>query len=134
MRTFAILVGSFVMLTTSMRAQARDLEPPVRLRAGGEPIDTGAHGGHSSPLLCDHDGDGLLDLLVGNLEGCIQVYRNVGSAEEPEFEDRGLLQAGGVDALVPSWWNIGPSLRQAATEAAGGLRSRTTLPEVRAGR
>ena len=36
---------------------------PVRLEAAGKPIDTEI--GHAAPFVCDFDGDGLKDLLVG---------------------------------------------------------------------
>src|SRR5437016_5228905 len=42
---------------------ASELLPPVRLEAAGKPIDTDV--GHAAPFVCDIDGDGKLDLLVG---------------------------------------------------------------------
>ena len=37
------------------------------------------------PKFTDWDGDGLLDLLVGDINGRITVFRNVGTACQPEF-------------------------------------------------
>ena len=78
-------------------------DPPVRLKAGEELIDTAAHVAHAGPLAFDLDADGRQDLLVGNFGGHFQVYMNTGSREAPEYADQGLLQAGGADAKVPNW-------------------------------
>jgi len=75
--------------------------PPVRVNAGGQPIEHGAAFGHCGPTLRDMDGDGLRDLVVGDCSGRFTVYRNVGSAWRPEFSSGVLLKAGGVDAHVP---------------------------------
>lgn len=42
-------------------------------------------GSHASPQLFDLDGDGLLDLIVGNLTGKVSYYRNTGTAIFPAF-------------------------------------------------
>ena len=53
---------------------------PVKLELGGEwkPKNSG-------PIVADWDGDGLIDLLVGLSDGSVHWFRNVGSAEKPEF-------------------------------------------------
>ncbi len=43
-------------------------------------------GSHAVPALGDLTGNGLLDLVVGKSSGQLSYYRNVGSAERPEFE------------------------------------------------
>jgi hypothetical protein len=80
---------------------AGDLAPPVRLRAGGDFIDTGLAWGHSGPCFHDVDGDGLPDLVVGDFSGKFRFYKNVGTREEPRCAPGTFLQAGGVDAQVP---------------------------------
>lgn len=66
-------------------AQHDQFEPPVRLQAGGEYIDTDI--GHAAPYLYDFDGDGTRDLLVGQFgEGKLRIYRNAGSNDKPEYE------------------------------------------------
>jgi len=50
-------------------------------------------GRRSAPTLVDVDGDGLPDLLVGSESEGIRYVRNVGSPSEPEFVDRGRLDA-----------------------------------------
>ena len=63
---------------------AEELASPVRIEAAGEPIDTEV--GHAAPFVCDIDGDGVNDLLVGQMGGGILwIYRNEGTNEAPEL-------------------------------------------------
>ena len=50
----------------------------------------------SSPVLLDLDGDGNKDLLVGNSEGQLLLYSNVGSDAAPSFSGSVLIESGGV--------------------------------------
>jgi hypothetical protein len=78
-----------------------DLAPPERIDAGGEAIDVDV--GHAAPTVVDWDGDGLLDLLVGQFgQGKLRIYRNVGEAGAPSFEGFEVFQAGDGDGTVPS--------------------------------
>jgi hypothetical protein len=81
----------------------RFFDPPLRLKAGEELIDTGKYTGHSGPAIADLDADGKPDLLVGNFAGHFQVYMNVGTRGEPVYADHGLLMADGKTAKVPNW-------------------------------
>lgn len=83
--------------------QPRLFDPPVRLKAGEELIDTGKHIGHAGPAIADLDNDGKPDLLVGNFSGRFQVYKNVGTRGEPVYEDKGLLMAEGSEVKIPNW-------------------------------
>ncbi len=79
---------------------AADLALPVRLKAGGDFIDTEV--GHAAPFIADIDRDGLRDLLVGQFgEGKLKVCRNVGTNEQPEYESPTFFQAGGDVAQRP---------------------------------
>ena len=50
---------------------------------------------HAAPLVYDYNGNGLLDLLVGDGAGRITLFLNTGSAGQPRFAPAGFLQAGG---------------------------------------
>jgi FG-GAP repeat len=65
---------------------ADELLPPVQVQVGGKPIDIEREG-HAAPFVGDFDGDGVLDLLVGQYhEGRLRIYRNVGTNAKPRFE------------------------------------------------
>ena len=75
--------------------------PPVRLKAGGVLIRVEAPG-YASPCLADVDGDGKMDLLVGQFnQGKIQVFKGLGGGK---FARGTWLQAEGKAAEVPGVW------------------------------
>ncbi|NYT27396.1 MAG: FG-GAP repeat protein [Candidatus Thiodubiliella endoseptemdiera] len=43
-------------------------------------------GGYSSPTLADIDGDGDLDLVVGENYGTLKYYQNTGTTSSPAYE------------------------------------------------
>lgn len=53
-----------------------------QLQAGGKPLQVN---GDAGPFVCDWDGDGKPDLLVGAGDGSVWFYRNVGTAKAPEL-------------------------------------------------
>jgi hypothetical protein len=78
-----------------------EFELPVRLKAGGLPIRVEAPG-YAAPCLADLDGDGKMDLLVGQYnKGKIQVFKGLGGGK---FARGTWLQAEGEAALVPGMW------------------------------
>ena len=84
-------------------AGAQELAKPVRLEAGGQPINIGGVG-HAAPFLADIDGDGKLHLLVGTFsEGQLRIYRNLGTNRAPKFDAKyDLLLDGKADGTVPT--------------------------------
>ena len=82
-------------------AEGPQFHPPVRLTAGGAPIRVEAPG-YAAPCLVDVDGDGKLDLLLGQFnKGKIQVFKGLGGGK---FAKGTWLQAGGQVAEVPGVW------------------------------
>lgn len=59
---------------------------------------------HTRPDAFDWDGDGRLDLLIGNIRGYVFLYRNLGSPEEPEFQGPYFIEADGEPLKVP-WYS-----------------------------
>ena len=78
-----------------------DLAAPVRLEAAGKVIDTEV--GHAAPFVCDFDGDGTQDLLVGQFgSGLLTIYRNEGSKTEPKLAAGMKFKEGAEDGRVPT--------------------------------
>ncbi|MCW5900646.1 MAG: T9SS type A sorting domain-containing protein [Flavobacteriales bacterium] len=74
------------------------LEQPNMTDAFGEIIDVGQF---AAPQLIDMDDDGLLDLVVGERNGNLNLYQNTGTAEAPQFT-LSTENLGGV-STVDSW-------------------------------
>ncbi len=88
-------------LAASQGMAASDLQAPFRVEANGKPIETA--GGNAAPCVCDFDGNGVWDLIVGQFdEGKAQLYRNIGTATAPKFAAGAWFKAGGADARVPA--------------------------------
>ena len=82
-------------------AEEPRFHPPVRLKAGGVPIQVEAPG-YAAPCLADVDGDGQMDLLVGQFnKGKIQFFKGLGGGT---FAKGTWLQAEGKAAEVPGVW------------------------------
>ena len=58
----------------------------VRFELVDSALVTLTRGSNATPTLGDLDGDGLLDLLVGEASGALNYYRNVGTLRAPRFE------------------------------------------------
>ena len=76
---------------------AADLAPPFAVSVGGVPIDrandTNSANDNRYPWVGDFDGDGKLDLLVGQggrgdvKGGHLRIYRNQGGKAEPRLAE-----------------------------------------------
>ena len=93
-----VLAGLMTMASISLSAE---LAEPIRLEVAGKPIDTEI--GHAAPFVCDFDGDGLKDLLVGQFgEGLLRIYRNEGTNSEPKLAAGVKFKEGKEDGRIPS--------------------------------
>uniref|UniRef100_UPI0034DFB6B1 FG-GAP-like repeat-containing protein n=2 Tax=Gammaproteobacteria TaxID=1236 RepID=UPI0034DFB6B1 len=61
--------------------------PAYEAKTGGNnPFNGIDVGGYSSPTLADIDGDGDLDLVVGEFYGTLKYYQNTGTTSNPTYE------------------------------------------------
>jgi len=106
MRVLLALAAAASCVGLGLRApaaagDAADLAPPFAVTVDGVPIDL--TGDASFPWLGDFDGDGKLDLLVGqhgrekSIDGHLRIYRNLGGKGEPR-----LAQPIWLDDKVPT--------------------------------
>ena len=96
--------GLFSLIGASaVQAASNEFKAPVRLEAGGKIIDTGERIAHSGPCLADFDGDGLIDLLVGDFGGNIEFFQNIGTKQQPAYAEGKLLEADGVPIKIKNW-------------------------------
>jgi hypothetical protein len=95
------LLAVLGLLGCAALCSALEFAPPVRLKAGKVPIRVEAPG-YACPCLADVDGDGKLDLLVGQFnKGKIQVFKGLGGGK---FAKGTWLKAEGQVAEVPGVW------------------------------
>jgi hypothetical protein len=81
------------LLAQPTAGDAAYLAAPFAVSVGGVPIDW-ADGSHSCPWVGDFDGDGKLDLLVGQGGrvgkfdgGHLRIYKNLGGKAEPRLAE-----------------------------------------------
>jgi len=100
------MLSALVIVLMSLNASnapvlGDELAPPVRLEAAGKPIDTEV--GHAAPFVCDFDGDGVKDLLVGQFGGgALWIFHNEGTNARPKLAAGVKFKQGAKDGVVPS--------------------------------
>uniref|UniRef100_UPI0032E0335F SwmB domain-containing protein n=1 Tax=Azospirillum argentinense TaxID=2970906 RepID=UPI0032E0335F len=82
--TLDALIGDFNGNTVVYRNVGTATAPTFTL-VGTNPFGLGTVGTATTPSFVDIDGDGDLDALIGNYDGNVVFYRNVGSATAPSF-------------------------------------------------
>jgi hypothetical protein len=97
-----LTAAALALAIAAPSAHSQELAKPVRIAAGGQPIDIGGVG-HAAPFLADLDGDGKLHLLVGTFsEGQLRIYRNSGTNQAPKFDAKyDVLLDGKPEGTVP---------------------------------
>ncbi len=84
-------------------AQPPAFQEPFNIYAGGNPIEV-----YFAPAICfsDWDGDGLQDIMVGHcnsgMGGTIDLYLNSGFPDSPVFTYSTIMQADGMDIVLPA--------------------------------
>lgn len=99
MRGVVVLV-TLGLAASAMAAVGDELAAPVRIEAAGGAIDTEV--GHAAPFVCDFDGDGVQDLLVGQFgNGQLWIFHNEGTNAQPKLGAGVKFKEGGKDGTVP---------------------------------
>lgn len=90
------------------QSQTRDsiFEAPVRLMVGDEPLNASANQAYPSPAVYDVDGDGQVELVVGDILGSLNVYENQnesGKGDPVWSKQVALKAADGSPIRVSNW-------------------------------
>ncbi len=57
-------------------------------------------GQHAAPQLVDFNGDGLLDLIIGERGGNINYYENKGTPTDPDHSTQNTTELGQIDVMT----------------------------------
>ncbi len=108
MRGWLIALTVFLVAMPAPAADSPELAAPVKVRAGGKPIDVDL--GQAAPCLADLNGDGVQCLLLGQAgDGKVRVYRSVskGKRQPPRFDSFTWLGDGQSGSRVPAGVDAG---------------------------
>jgi len=83
---------------------ATEFESPFMVEAAGKPIAV-TISGYTCPTFSDVDGDGKMDLVVGQYSGGkLTYYKNVSDTKTPKFAKAASLMSDGKALSVPGVW------------------------------
>ncbi|MBL8756468.1 MAG: hypothetical protein JNK15_24450 [Planctomycetes bacterium] len=94
-------VLSMLVCAASAAAQSPDFAPPVRLMAGDKFLGGGRM--YPSPVWHDLNGDGVLDVVVGDLPGRLTVAYGARGAATTYGPDEKVLGADGKQVDLHNW-------------------------------
>ncbi len=99
--------GGFAPVDTLKDETGRNLNAGAPWKKPADPnLDSLA----AAPFAADFDGDGDLDVLIGNISGNVVLMTNTGGKERPLFSTKRVkLQAGGARIIAPGG-DVGPVL------------------------
>jgi len=92
------LDGKVRLLLNQGSAAVPDFRTATLIQDGA--ADLAVPGGRSSPAAADLDGDGRKDLLVGNTDGGLYFYRNIGTDAAPVFSGGQVLEGGSMPIAI----------------------------------
>lgn len=104
------------------------LLPGVRVKAGGREIQVQAgyagslqglqeaRWGYLSPNVADWNGDGLPDIITGDITGNYSVYLNRGTAKEPRLDPARMMYCDGID--LHGMWRVRPAVAKVGDRMA----------------
>ena len=93
--------GCYAIYFDILKPDAQPGQSPIPLLGDCDALYTDRSDGfliaalHCKPTMCDWNGDGLLDLLVGEIQGHIFYFENCGTKQEPTFTRGQFLLLGG---------------------------------------
>ena len=94
-------IAFFCLLGATAAAQAPTFAPPVRLQAGDRFLGEGRL--YPSPVFHDLDGDGLVDIVVGDLPGRLTVAKRTAAAPAQFAKETKVLGKDGEQVDLQNW-------------------------------
>lgn len=99
-----VLTGALLLVTVFTADATPPFQNAFQIYSEGEMLESGYN---SSPLVCDWNNDGLIDLLIACLEdigeekyGTIRYYQNSGTNTNPVFDGFTRVMADGREIFT----------------------------------